>query len=287
MRDIALTFGIGFVSGVLSGAFGIGGGIITTPSIRLILGAPALIAVGTPLPVIIPSALTGAYNYYRRGNLDARAALFAGIAGSLFAIAGAYATRFVGGSVVLVVTAAFVLFTASHTLVGVLRTPAEKPAGAEEAEAFEPDVLGEAAADVPAGPGAADAVAANPGSPSVGKLLAVSVATGLYSGFLGLGGGVILVPLLHRWLGFEIKRAIGTSLLAISILAIPGTIAHALLGNIDWRIAGALIVGVIPGAWVGARVTLRAQDRAVRLGFAIVLFVVGLWLAINELGWVG
>ncbi|MGV8084539.1 MAG: sulfite exporter TauE/SafE family protein [Coriobacteriia bacterium] len=262
MRDVALTFGIGLVSGTLSGAFGIGGGIITTPAIRLILGAPALVAVGTPLPVIIPSSLTGAYNYWRRGAADTRTALVCGLAGSLFAVAGAFATRFVGGAVVLVLTAAFVLYNAGSMIVAVLRAPKVRSAAAEEADA-EPRVAEK---------------------PALARLFAVGAVTGLYSGFLGLGGGVILVPLLSRWLGFEIKRAIGTSLLAISILAIPGTITHALLGNIDWGIAALLVVGVIPGAWLGARVTLRARDRAVRIGFATMLLIVGVWLGLSELG---
>lgn len=286
MRDVALTFGIGFVSGALSGAFGIGGGIITTPAIRLILGAPALVAVGTPLPVIIPSSLTGAYNYWRRGVADTRTALVCGLAGSLFAVAGAFATRFVGGAVVLVLTAAFVLYNAGSMIVAVLRAPKERSAGAEEADAFEPAAAEPAAepcaAEEPAVPRLPQGAAAE--KPALARLFVVGALTGLYSGFLGLGGGVILVPLLNRWLGFEIKRAIGTSLFAISILAIPGTITHALLGNIDWGIAALLVVGVIPGAWLGARVTLRARDRAVRIGFAVMLLLVGVWLGLSELG---
>ena len=62
-----LTVAIGLVAGVLSGMFGIGGALVTTPAIRLLLGRPELIAVGTPLPVIIPTAVAGALAYARRG----------------------------------------------------------------------------------------------------------------------------------------------------------------------------------------------------------------------------
>ena len=91
--------------------------------------------------------------------------------------------------------------------------------------------------------------------------------------------------MLSRWLGFDIKRSIGTSLAAIAILAVPGTITHAFLGHVDWTIAGLLAVGVIPGAWLGSRFTLGSSDRAIRLGFAVMLVVVGGWLALAELGW--
>jgi uncharacterized membrane protein YfcA len=117
------------------------------------------------------------------------------------------------------------------------------------------------------------------------RLVLIGSVTGLYSGFLGLGGGFVLVPLLTRWLRLDIKRAIGTSLLAIAILAVPGTITHAYLGHIDWRIAGALVIGVIPGAWLGARITLGASDRTIRIAFAVMLLAVGAWLAAAELGW--
>jgi uncharacterized membrane protein YfcA len=74
---------VGLFSGVLSGAFGIGGGLITTPAIRLLLAYPALIAVGTPLPVILPGALTGAVTYWNRGSADVRAGIVMGLIGSV------------------------------------------------------------------------------------------------------------------------------------------------------------------------------------------------------------
>jgi uncharacterized membrane protein YfcA len=64
---------------------------------------------------------------------------------------------------------------------------------------------------------------------------------------------------------------------------VPGTITHALLGHVDWTIAGLLILGVVPGAWLGSRVTLGTSDRVVRAAFAIMLVAVGLWLGLAEL----
>ena len=86
--------------------------------------------------------------------------------------------------------------------------------------------------------------------------------------------------MLTRWLGFPIKRAIATSLLTITILAIPGTAMHAMLGHIDWHIALWLAIGVVPGAWIGSRLTLGIADRTVRLAFAVLLIAVGTWLGV-------
>lgn len=280
MRDLVVSVGIGFCSGVLSGAFGIGGGIITTPAIRLILGAPALVAVGTPLPVILPTALTGALTYARNGVADVRAGVTCGLAGSLTAVLGAWGTSLVGGDVVLIATAALILYAAVDMIVQAYRL---KPRAGGSAASAEAATLAPTTAPAIDAPSATDAPATLATRVPIMPLVVIGAVTGLYSGFLGLGGGFVLVPLLTRWLHFDMKRAIATSLVAVAMLAVPGTITHAILGHIDWAIALALSVGVIPGAMLGARITLGSSDRSVRIGFATLLVVVGIWLAGNEL----
>ena len=115
------------------------------------------------------------------------------------------------------------------------------------------------------------------------RLVAVGIVTGLYSGFLGLGGGFVVVPALSRWLGWPLKRAIGTSLLTVAVLAIPGSVAHYLLGHIDLRLALLLACGAVPGAVLGARLTRVASERAVSIGFAVLLAVSAIALAWTEI----
>lgn len=267
----AETVAIGLASGVLSGMFGIGGGVLTTPAIRLLLGAPALVAVGTPLVAIIPSAVTGAFSYARSRIADVRSGLIIAAAGALSAIAGAWATKLVGGTFVLVATAAVIVYAAADMALQVVRPPKavcdEPPTTDAPGEQVEPAAGAELACE----------------RPGVFALAVIGLVTGFYSGFLGLGGGFIIVPMLTRWQRFSIKRAIGTSLVAVSLLAVPGTITHSLLGHIDWGIAAALVVGVIPGAMIGAKITLGTSDRHVRIGFAVLFSLVGIWLAVSEL----
>lgn len=267
----------GVVAGVLSGMFGIGGGIITTPAIRLFVGVPQLIAVGTPLVAIIPSALTGAVSYLRAGLADVRSGIILGAVGSVAAVAGAWLTRLVGGTTVLVLTAVLILYTAADMLLQVLRPPRPR----EETAATLEDTGEEADAFRPLDP--KDAAPPTEIRPSVPMLLAMGGMAGLYSGFLGLGGGMVIVPLLSRWAHFPMKRAVGTSLFAIAVLAIPGTVMHAILGHIDWTVALGLTIGVVPGALVGARISHGSSDRLLRLGFAAMLLGVGLWLGVSEL----
>jgi uncharacterized membrane protein YfcA len=94
----------GFAAGVLSGAFGVGGGIITTPVINLLLGGSAIQAVATPLHVIFPSAVTGAYTYNKEKQVDWRAAGWAFVPGALGAVLGAQTTVFVNPHTLLLVT---------------------------------------------------------------------------------------------------------------------------------------------------------------------------------------
>lgn len=244
---------VGLVAGVLSGAFGVGGGIVTTPAIRLLLGYPELVAVGTPLPVIVPTAMAGAWSYARRDLSDVRAGIIVGLSGLPTTILGAWLSDAVGGTVVLLVTAALIAWMAVDTV-------RQARAGTRAA------VIG----------------ALHPRR-ALG-LASLGIVAGAYSGFLGLGGGFVIVPLLTRWFGMDMRRAIGTSLVSVTLLAVPGTIAHWWLGHVDPGLALALAVGVVPGALLGAQLTQRAADRHVRYAFGGLLLVTALVLAGREIG---
>jgi uncharacterized membrane protein YfcA len=273
------TVAVGLVSGVLSGAFGIGGGLVTTPAIRLLLGYPALVAVGTPLPVIVPGALTGALSYGRRGLADVRAGVFMGLVGTIGSVAGALLSAKAGGTFVLLATAVLIAYASADMLLQQRRESSRSAATRNLADAARPVAAGEGESDE--GLGTADPT--RPGVPGLARLAMIGAIAGLYSGFLGLGGGFVIVPGLTRFCGMPVKRAIGTSLVTVAVLAIPGTIVHNMLGHIDWRLAVLLAIGVIPGAMIGARLTGRASDRLVRLSFAAMLAVVGVWLAVSEI----
>jgi uncharacterized membrane protein YfcA len=271
---VVLTVSVGLVSGVLAGAFGIGGGLLTTPAIRLLLGYPALIAVGTPLPVILPGAIAGASSYLRRGLADVRAGVIMGLVGSVGSIAGAYFSRLAGGPAVMVVTAVAMAWAATDMLLQ------ERRARGEEAAV----VPGECETDPSAGLLVQGAVSQRA---SVPRIAAIGLLAGVYSGFLGLGGGFVIVPALSRFCGFPVKRAIGTSLVTVAVLAVPGTVTHAALGHIDWQLALLLSLGVVPGALLGARMARSASDSRMRLAFAGLLIVVGFWLAVSEIAGIG
>lgn len=249
LADIAIGVGIGLAAGVLSGLFGVGGGIVMTPGVQVLLGAPPIVALATPLPAIFPTALAGAFTYRRRGEVDMRAAAWLAGPGLVGAAAGALLTEWVTTSLLLLATATLLAWQAVRIL-GDARRPSEQR----------------------------DATEASP------ALLAVAGAgAGLVSGLLGVGGGIVIVPFLAGWLGMPLKRALGTSLLAIVALVVPGTIVHAALGNIDLGIFAALTVGAVPGARLGAGVALGARERTLRLAVGGFLLIIAVGYAAAQL----
>jgi uncharacterized membrane protein YfcA len=246
VRTLAAAL-IGFASGVASGAFGIGGALLSTPGIRWAFNAPPLIAVGTTLPVIIPTALTGVWTYMRGGFVDRRFAGIAAVAGGVFAVAGALATKVIPGEALLLTTAALILFLSLR----MLPTPSVVEAPRLRA--------------------------------SVPLFAAVGAVSGLLAGLLGIGGGVILVPVLTVVLRFPLKTALGTSLAVVAAQAIPGTVVHSLLGHVDWRIAAGLMVGVIPGARIGSNWAVAAEDKRLRVIVALAMAALALVFGGTEL----
>jgi uncharacterized membrane protein YfcA len=257
LRD-ALTAVLGLFTGALSGAFGVGGAVLSTPGIR-VLGVPALVAVGTTLPSIFPSALTGAWRYRREGLVDRTTVLLTVPFGLAAAVVGALLSEEVPGEghALMLLTAALLLFTAVR-----MARPPSAPVAAE--------------ADVEAAP-------TRPGDhPSRPALAGVGVVAGLLSGLLGIGGGVVMVPGFAQLAGLPIKAAVATSLVGVAAFAVPGTITHAALGNIDWRVALILTVAVVPGARLGAAMALRASDLALRRAVAGFLGVIAVSYAVGE-----
>jgi uncharacterized protein len=92
-----------------------------------------------------------------------------------------------------------------------------------------------------------------------------------------------MVPAFTVFIGMPLRRALGTSLVTISALVVPGTIVHWWLGHIDWAIFAALTVGVIPGARLGAKVALGVREQSLRVAVGLFLLVIALLYGTREL----
>lgn len=245
LRD-ALVVLLGVATGLLSGLFGVGGGVISQPGMRL-LGVEPLIAIGTALPAILPGAASGSIRYARERLPDWSGAAATVPGGLVAAFVGATVAESVPGDghLLQVATASLLGFSAFRMWRGPSR-----------------DVGDDVGDDAATGEGP---------RASVGTFAAIGVAAGLLSGLLGIGGGVLMVPAFTHFAHLPLKRAIATSLVCVGAFAVPGTIAHALAGHVDWRLAAALVIGVIPGARLGAHLAIAATDRRLRVAVSAFL----------------
>ena len=117
----------------------------------------------------------------------------------------------------------------------------------------------------------------------VALCLLIGLIAGLASGYVGVGGGFIMVPLFISLLGIMMRQASGTSLVAVTILAIPGVVEQGLLGHIDYIAGIAMAVGSIPGAVIGASLIRKVPERKLRFVFGAFLLISAVVLLFNEL----
>ncbi|HYL51764.1 MAG TPA: sulfite exporter TauE/SafE family protein [Acidimicrobiia bacterium] len=249
--EVLLTLLVGFATGVLSGMFGIGGAVVSTPAIRA-LGATALQAVGSTLPSILPSSVSGSFRYAREGLIRNRVFAWTSAFGVPASIIGSRLSDTVPGNghLLMLMTAALVAYTGYRTAF-----PTERSLE-RGAEGLHDDWW---------------------------MLAIIGVAAGMLSGLLGIGGGILMVPAFAGWVGMPLKETIATSLACVGVFAIPGTLVHWYLGHIDWTFAITLAIGVIPGAQFGAHFTITSSERVLRTTVGAALMVIAVIYAGGEL----
>lgn len=242
---------IGAIIGFLSGLFGVGGSSIATPLLRLV-DVSRMVALASPLPVTIPTAVIGGVIYWRRGYVDLNAVLWTVAGGIPSVILGAYLTAEVPGRILMALTGFFVIIVGAKLLLDLKK---------EEIH----DSLD------------------NKLRNNKWLFILTGIITGLFSGFLANGGGFLLLPAYLLVFRFSPREAAATSLVAVSLLALPGTLVHYLLGHIDYRVVALLAVGVIPSTYLGSHMGLKLSKNKSRLIFGIFLLSFGLFFFIRTL----
>lgn len=282
----------GLATGALSAVFGVGGAVLSQPAIRA-LGVPALVAISTTLPTILPGAATGTLRYWRAGLIDGRVVAWTVPFGMATSAGGSVLSRVVPGEghLLTLATAGLLGFTTWRIARTALSPtePVTEPMAETDAVTGVGGVPRSEAAGLgcPAAKrhltGAAAAAADGPSQNSPPTMVAIGAGAGLLSGLLGVGGGVVLVPAFTEILRLPLKRGIATSLACVGLFAVPGTITHALLGGVDWKVALLLSAGIVPGAWAGSRLVLVARERRLRLAVAAFLGLLAVVYGVGEL----
>ena len=284
----------GVFVGVMSGLLGVGGGTIMVPIFRLAFGMSPLASTATSLFAIIPTSISGVVAHARAKTCVPKLGLALGVGGAVMSPLGVWLSSVSPGWLVICVAAIVIGFSAIKMFRKAVKcapSPRVGRAGGD-AQAASASAAGSQAA----GAGASSAHSASrkpvPDQPVLSRKqylqgACIGLIAGLASGYVGVGGGFIMVPLMLAVLDIPMSLASGTSLIAIMILAIPGVIEQGLLGNIDYLAGVAIVVGSIPGALVGARLVRVVPERQLRFIFGGFLLVAAVMLMLNEFGILG
>jgi len=228
--------------GALMGVFGVGGSSVATPVLSL-LGVPALAAVASPLVATIPGATLAAVPYVRAGDARVKAAGWSLVGAVPATIVGALLSRLVGGPALLVGSGMVLLAVGIRVLLPI--GDAARAAGEQRRQ-------------------------------NRALLVAAAAALGIFTGLLANGGGFLLMPLYLLVFGLRMRQAVGTSLLVIAVLSIPTLATHWALGHVDWSVALAFTLGLLPASLAGAHLSDRLAGGRQRQAFGWFLIVFGL-----------
>ena len=318
---------VGVLIGVASGLLGIGGGTVMVPIFRLAFGMSATMSTATSLFAIIPTSISGAISHVKGKTCIPALGIAAGLGGACLSPVGVWlaqlspdwlvmlaAALIIGYSAINMFKKAFKLRPAGQPAAGAdaAASPSTQSSDAPEGSRTEVRVAsatarisgtGETLADPSATGGSSSAMpslassgepaaSASSGDSSLSRKqllqgVAIGLIAGLASGYVGVGGGFIMVPLMLSIIGIPMRKASGTSLIAVMILAIPGVIEQGIIGNINYLAGIAIVIGTIPGAVIGAKLVTKVPERTLRLLFGCFLIVAAIMLVLNEVGVLG
>lgn len=273
---------VGLAVGVLAGLLGIGGGMLLVPAFKLGYAMDSLMCTATSLFTIIPTSVSGAISHIRNKTCLPKLGVAAGLGGACLSPLGVWLATLSPDWAVMGAAALIIAYSSVTMFRKALKAPkVPRGAGAGAADA--------AAKEAAAEDRAAAIERAHAEAPTIGwREAAIGAAIGLFaglaSGYVGVGGGFIMVPLMMSILHVPMKLTSGTSLIAVMILAVPGTVTQALLGNINWIAGIAVACGSIPGATLGAKLIPKVPERRLRFLFAGFLVVAAVLLVVNQLG---
>ena len=232
--------GVGLILGLVFSLLGAGGGGLSVPALLYLLHAKLEVATGTALAIVCGAAVAGSIGHWRAGRVVVSAAVPVAVASVLGAIGGSLLEPLVAERWRLI---GFVLALVASG-VSMLRPRAE---GTIEQKPM-----------------------------ALTALIAMGLVLGVLTGFLGVGGGFLLVPVLTTLAHLPLKKAVGTSLAIIGLSSLTGAITHAAQGHVSVELLVPVGAGAIVGALLGSRLSGALPDRGLRVAFSVLVFAVAI-----------
>ena len=242
---LLLRAAIGFSLGLIGG----GGLIFTVPVLVYVIGVSAHQAIGMSLAVVGTTSLIASFLHYKQKNVDLKIAAIFGITGMTGAYFGSGLTYLFSPTLLLFIFGSVMLVVALAML---LKDQKDQD------------------------------ISKNVSQNKLAKSIIAGLVVGLLTGFLGVGGGFLIVPALIFFAGLEIKNAIGTSLLIITINSLAGLIGHLQHTSFDLRLTILITVIAAIGTILGTKVAHQVSATTLKSGFATFVLVVAIFLIIKN-----
>jgi len=231
---------VGVLVGTLSGFFGIGGGMILVP-ILMILGIDIKTAIGISIVQMVFSSIYGSYLNYKKGSLVLGEGIWVGVGGFFGGFIGAYVSTLISDKVL------------SYMFLGLLLFALYRLFSAKTSEDGVVKTLNRMV------------------------LFAVGGIIGIFAISLGVGGSILLTPILAGFLQYPIKKAVSAGLFFVAFSSIAGLIAHLSIGHIDLEkglyVAVASLGGVFIGIWLKDKVSSSQHKRYLLIMYAVALLI--------------
>lgn len=271
---------LGALTGLLSGAFGVGGGFLTTP-LLIFYGVPPTVAAASAASQVTGASVSGVFAHRRRGGVDYQMGGVLVAGGAIGSGIGAIVFRLLEqiGQIDTVINVLYVV------LLGSIGTLMAK-------ESIQTMRASRSGTTLPARKRRHHPMVASLPlrwrfyrsglyiSPLAPLLL--GVVTGMLTMLMGIGGGFVLVPAMLYILGMSASVVVGTSLFQILFVTMATTMMHALTTRaVDIVLAGLLLVGSVSGAQIGAQFAQKAKPELLRLILAVIVLLVAFRMALG------
>jgi len=251
MEIVLISLIIGIIAGILSGMFGIGGGVVIVPALVLIAGFSIIEANGTSLAaLLLPVGIFACIQYYRTGLLNIKISAtiaFGLLCGVYF---GAELAIYLDNQLLKQMYGIFLLYISWLFIKPFELLKIRKP------KPYSDEV------------------------PTDGKLIYLwlfGIFTGILSGLFGIGGGLIITPFLIAVFKFNTKKAIGTSLGALLMpVGLPGVLVYLNSGNLSLNYAVFVAIGLLVGAFIGAKITISMESSYVKRIYGLFLVIISI-----------
>ena len=246
---------LGIVAGILSGLFGIGGGIVMVPALIAIFGMTILDANATSLTaMLLPVGILGVISYYKAGYINLKDSMWISLGLLLGSYFGSELAVNMNGALLAKLYACFLIYIA----IDYLNIPSMLHRKSNEAPS--------------------QAVSGTPPHP-VWHYIVLGVLTGVIAGLFGKGGGIVIVPALTKLFGYEPKKAVATSLTALQLpVGLPGIIVYAQNGHMHIVHAALIAVGIVAGAFLGTKIAIQLPSSLFKRVYALFLVTMAFYM---------